>query len=134
MNFRAAVALAAGDALEIGEVDLERPITGEVLVKFKATGACHTDAFTFSVGDPEGAFPVIQRHEGAGIVVEGRSWRGAAFGGARERTNILKITDRYMDDEIDIGPLITHTMPFENIKQAFDLMHAAKSIRSVVIY
>lgn len=79
-------------------------------------------------------YPVILRHGGAGIVVEGRSWRGTAFGAARERTNILKITDRYMDDKIDIGPLITHTMPFENIKQAFDLMHAGKSIRSVVIY
>lgn len=70
MKSRAAVAFAAGKPLEIVEVDLEGPRTGEVLVEIKATGICHTDAFTLSGDDPEGAFPAILGHEGAGIVQE----------------------------------------------------------------
>ena len=67
---RAAVAFESGKPLEIVEVDLEGPKAGEVLVEIKATGVCHTDAFTLSGEDPEGAFPAILGHEGAGIVVE----------------------------------------------------------------
>lgn len=70
MKSRAAVAFAAGKALEIVEVDLEGPKSGEVLVEIMATGICHTDAFTLSGDDPEGAFPAILGHEGAGIVRE----------------------------------------------------------------
>ena len=70
MKSRAAVAFEAGKPLEIVEVDLEGPRAGEVLVEIKATGVCHTDAFTLSGDDPEGAFPAILGHEGAGIVVE----------------------------------------------------------------
>ncbi|MCH7672111.1 MAG: S-(hydroxymethyl)glutathione dehydrogenase/class III alcohol dehydrogenase [Proteobacteria bacterium] len=70
MKSRAAVAFEAGKPLEIVEVDLEGPQAGEVLVEIKATGICHTDAFTLSGDDPEGAFPAILGHEGAGIVVE----------------------------------------------------------------
>ena len=70
MKTRAAVAFAAGRPLEIVEVDLEGPQAGEVLVEIKATGVCHTDAFTLSGDDPEGAFPAILGHEGAGVVVE----------------------------------------------------------------
>ena len=70
MKSRAAVAFEAGKPLEIVEVDLEGPKAGEVLVEIKATGICHTDAFTLSGDDPEGAFPTILGHEGAGIVVE----------------------------------------------------------------
>ena len=70
MKTRAAVAFAAGEPLEICEVDLEGPKAGEVMVELKATGICHTDAFTLSGEDPEGAFPAILGHEGAGIVVE----------------------------------------------------------------
>jgi len=70
MKSRAAVAFAAGKPLEICEVDLEGPKAGEVLVEIKATGICHTDAFTLSGDDPEGAFPAILGHEGAGLVVE----------------------------------------------------------------
>ncbi len=70
MKTRAAVAFEAGKPLEIIEVDLAGPKAGEVLVELKATGVCHTDAFTLSGDDPEGAFPVILGHEGAGIVVE----------------------------------------------------------------
>ena len=70
MKSRAAVAFASGEPLEIAEVDLEGPKAGEVLVEIKATGICHTDAFTLSGEDPEGEFPVILGHEGAGIVRE----------------------------------------------------------------
>src|SRR6187399_1098124 len=70
MKTRAAVAFAAGQPLKIEEVDLQGPKAGEVLVELKATGICHTDEFTRSGDDPEGAFPAILGHEGAGIVVE----------------------------------------------------------------
>ena len=70
MKSRAAVAFASGEHLEIVEVDLEGPKAGEVLIEVKATGVCHTDAFTLSGDDPEGEFPVILGHEGAGIVRE----------------------------------------------------------------
>ncbi len=70
MKTRAAVAFAAGKPLEIVEVDLEGPKAGEVLVEIKATGICHTDDFTLSGADPEGLFPAILGHEGAGVVVD----------------------------------------------------------------
>ena len=70
MRTRAAVAVAAGKPLEIMEVNLEGPKAGEVLVEIKATGICHTDEFTLSGADPEGLFPAILGHEGAGIVIE----------------------------------------------------------------
>ncbi|HRK43705.1 MAG TPA: S-(hydroxymethyl)glutathione dehydrogenase/class III alcohol dehydrogenase, partial [Gemmobacter sp.] len=67
---RAAVAVAPGQPLEIMEVNLEGPKWGEVLVEIKATGICHTDEFTLSGADPEGLFPAILGHEGAGVVIE----------------------------------------------------------------
>jgi S-(hydroxymethyl)glutathione dehydrogenase/alcohol dehydrogenase len=70
MKTRAAIAWAAGQPLEVVEVDLEGPKAGEVLVEIKATGICHTDEFTRSGADPEGLFPVIFGHEGAGIVMD----------------------------------------------------------------
>jgi S-(hydroxymethyl)glutathione dehydrogenase/alcohol dehydrogenase len=70
MKSRAAVAFEAGKPLEIVEVDLEGPKQGEVLVEIKATGVCHTDEFTRSGADPEGLFPAILGHEGAGVVVD----------------------------------------------------------------
>ena len=70
MDVRAAVARAAGKPLTIETIRLEGPREGEVLVEIKATGVCHTDAFTLSGADPEGIFPSVLGHEGAGIVVE----------------------------------------------------------------
>ncbi|MGD0864769.1 MAG: S-(hydroxymethyl)glutathione dehydrogenase/class III alcohol dehydrogenase [Rhizomicrobium sp.] len=70
MKTRAAVAFGAKQPLEIETVDLEGPRAGEVLVEIKATGICHTDSFTLSGDDPEGLFPAILGHEGAGIVLE----------------------------------------------------------------
>jgi len=70
MKTRAAVAFEKAKPLEIVEVDLEGPKQGEVLVEIKATGICHTDEFTISGADPEGLFPAIMGHEGAGVVVD----------------------------------------------------------------
>jgi S-(hydroxymethyl)glutathione dehydrogenase / alcohol dehydrogenase len=67
-------------------------------------------------------------------LVTGRVWRGSAFGGARGRTDVPKIVDWYMEGRINIDDLITHKMPLDKINDAFDLMHAGKSIRSVVVY
>src|SRR5471032_1363692 len=70
MDVRAAVALESGKPLTIETVQLEGPKAGEVLVEIKATGICHTDKYTLSGADPEGLFPAILGHEGAGVVVE----------------------------------------------------------------
>ena len=70
MDVKAAVAVAAGTPLEITTVQLDGPKAGEVLVEIKATGICHTDEFTLSGADPEGLFPAILGHEGAGVVVD----------------------------------------------------------------
>src|SRR5258707_10119694 len=70
MEVRAAVAFEAGKPLAVTHVHLDGPRAGEVLVEMKATGICHTDEFTLSGKDPEGLFPAILGHEGAGIVVD----------------------------------------------------------------
>ncbi|MGD9536034.1 MAG: S-(hydroxymethyl)glutathione dehydrogenase/class III alcohol dehydrogenase [Alphaproteobacteria bacterium] len=67
-------------------------------------------------------------------LVTGRVWRGTAFGGARGRTDVPRIVDWYMNKQIEIDPMITHTMPVERINDAFDLMHKGESIRSVVTF
>src|ERR1700719_3228555 len=70
MKTKAAIAYAAGKPLEIVTLDLDGPKAGEVLIQIKASGVCHTDEFTRSGADPEGLFPVILGHEGAGVVVD----------------------------------------------------------------
>jgi len=67
-------------------------------------------------------------------LVTGRVWRGTAFGGAKGRTDVPRIVDWYMNKQIEIDPMITHTMPVERINDAFDLMHKGESIRSVVTF
>jgi S-(hydroxymethyl)glutathione dehydrogenase/alcohol dehydrogenase len=67
-------------------------------------------------------------------LVTGRTWRGSAFGGARGRTDVPKIVDWYMQGKIDIDPMITHTLPLDEINKGFDLMHSGESIRSVVVF
>ncbi|HWK01381.1 MAG TPA: S-(hydroxymethyl)glutathione dehydrogenase/class III alcohol dehydrogenase [Xanthobacteraceae bacterium] len=67
-------------------------------------------------------------------LVTGRVWRGTAFGGARGRTDVPKIVDWYMEKKIEIDPMITHTMPLQDINKAFDLMHKGESIRGVVLF
>ena len=87
MKTQAAVAFEAGKPLEICEVELEGPKKGEVLVELKATGVCHTDAFTLSGEDPEGVFPSILGHEGAGIVVE----VGAGVSSVKEGDHVIPL-------------------------------------------
>lgn len=70
MKSRAAIALEAGKPLQLAEIDVQGPKAGEVLVQIKATSVCHTDAYTLSGDDPEGVFPSVLGHEGAGIVQE----------------------------------------------------------------
>ena len=67
-------------------------------------------------------------------LVTGRTWKGTAFGGARGRTDVHRIVDWYMEKKINIDDLITHVLPLEKINEAFDLMHAGTSIRSVVTF
>jgi len=81
MKTRAAVAWAAGQPLEIEEIEIAGPKAGEVMVQIKASGVCHTDAFTLSGDDPEGIFPAVLGHEGAGVVVEiGKDVRSLSVG------------------------------------------------------
>ncbi len=81
MKTRAAIALEAGKPLSIETIDLEGPKAGEVMIELKATGICHTDEYTLSGKDPEGIFPTILGHEGAGVVVEiGAGVRSVAVG------------------------------------------------------
>ncbi|EWM50995.1 alcohol dehydrogenase GroES-like domain protein [Bordetella holmesii 70147] len=70
MKTKAAIAWKAGAPLTVEEVDLDGPRAGEVLIEVKATGICHTDYYTLSGADPEGIFPAILGHEGAGVVVD----------------------------------------------------------------
>jgi S-(hydroxymethyl)glutathione dehydrogenase / alcohol dehydrogenase len=65
-------------------------------------------------------------------LVTGRVWKGTAFGGVRGRTEVPSIVDWYMDGRIAIDPLITHKLPLDRINEAFDLMHAGESIRTVI--
>ena len=67
---RAAVAVQAGKPLEVTTINVDGPREGEVMIEMKATGVCHTDAFTLSGADPEGIFPAVLGHEGAGVVVD----------------------------------------------------------------
>ena len=87
MKTKAAVAWGAGQKLSIEDVDLEGPKEGEVLVEVKATGVCHTDAFTLSGDDPEGAFPAILGHEGAGVVVD----VGAGVKGLKKGDHVIPL-------------------------------------------
>src|ERR1700735_789288 len=87
MKVRAAVAREAGKPLSLETVDLEGPRAGEVLVEIKATGICHTDEFTLSGADPEGIFPAILGHEGAGIVVE----TGAGVSSVRKGDHVIPL-------------------------------------------
>src|ERR1700748_920696 len=87
MKTKAAIAWKAGAPLTIEEVDLEGPRAGEVLIEVKATGICHTDYYTLSGADPEGLFPAILGHEGAGIVVD----VGAGVGSLRKGDHVIPL-------------------------------------------
>src|SRR5207253_983124 len=87
MDVRAAVAFEAGKPLEVATVKLDGPKAGEALVEIKATGICHTDEFTRSGADPEGLFPAILGHEGAGVVVEA----GPGVGSVKKGDHVIPL-------------------------------------------
>jgi S-(hydroxymethyl)glutathione dehydrogenase / alcohol dehydrogenase len=119
-------------ALTDGGADYSFECIGNVNVMRQALECCHRGWGVSVIIGVAGAGQEIKTRPFQ--LVTGRVWKGTAFGGARGRTDVPKIVDWYMDKKIAIDPLITHTMALEKINDGFDLMHAGKSIRSVVVY
>ncbi len=115
-----------------GGVDYSFECIGNVDVMRQALECCHKGWGESVIIGVAGAGQEINTKPFQ--LVTGRVWRGTAFGGARGRTEVPKIVDWYMNGKINIDDLITHTMPLEQINEAFDLMHEGKSIRSVILY
>ena len=115
-----------------GGVDYSFECIGNVDVMRQALECCHKGWGESVIIGVAGAGQEIATRPFQ--LVTGRVWRGTAFGGAKGRTDVPKIVDWYMDGKINIDDLITHTMPLEDINNAFELMHAGESIRSVVVY
>lgn len=119
-------------AITDGGADYSFDCTGNTEVMRTALECCHRGwGESIIIGVAEAGKEIATRPF---QLVTGRVWKGTAFGGARGRTDVPRIVDWYMDGRIAIDPLITHTMPLEDINKAFDLMHAGESIRSVVLY
>ena len=117
---------------QIGGADYTFDCTGNVTVMRQALEACHRGWGVSVIIGVAGAGQEIATRPFQ--LVTGRVWKGTAFGGARGRTDVPKIVDWYMEKKIEIDPMITHTMPLGDINKGFDLMHAGKSIRSVVLF
>jgi S-(hydroxymethyl)glutathione dehydrogenase/alcohol dehydrogenase len=117
---------------QIGGADYTFECVGNVKLMRAALEACHRGWGESIIIGVAGSGQEIATRPFQ--LVTGRVWRGTAFGGARGRTDVPKIVDWYMQGKIQIDPMITHVMPLADINKAFDLMHAGKSIRSVVTY
>jgi S-(hydroxymethyl)glutathione dehydrogenase/alcohol dehydrogenase len=115
-----------------GGADFSFECIGNVDVMRQALECCHKGWGTSVIIGVAGAGQEIATRPFQ--LVTGRVWKGSAFGGARGRTDVPKIVDWYMDGKIQIDPMITHTMPLDDIQRAFDLMHSGESIRSVVTF
>ena len=115
-----------------GGVDYSFECIGNVEVMRQALECCHKGWGESIIIGVAGAGQEIATRPFQ--LVTGRVWRGTAFGGAKGRTDVPRIVDWYMDGKINIDDLITHTMPLDDINNAFHLMHAGESIRSVVVY
>lgn len=115
-----------------GGADFSFECVGNVKLMRQALECCHKGWGVSTIIGVAGAGQEIATRPFQ--LVTGRVWKGSAFGGARGRTDVPKIVDWYMDGKINIDDLITHTMPIDNINEAFNLMHAGDSIRSVVIF
>ncbi|MBK8456402.1 MAG: S-(hydroxymethyl)glutathione dehydrogenase/class III alcohol dehydrogenase [Phyllobacteriaceae bacterium] len=129
---QAIVDLTRRGADTIGGADYTFDCTGNVTVMRQALESAHRGWGESIVIGVAGAGQEISTRPFQ--LVTGRVWKGTAFGGARGRTDVPKIVDWYMQGKIEIDPMITHLLPLERINEAFDLMHAGKSIRSVVVY
>jgi S-(hydroxymethyl)glutathione dehydrogenase / alcohol dehydrogenase len=119
-------------ALTDGGADYSFECVGNVNLMRQALECCHRGWGESIIIGVAGAGQEISTRPFQ--LVTGRVWKGTAFGGARGRTDVPKIVDWYMDGKIEIDSLITHVMPIEKINDAFDLMHAGESIRSVVTF
>ena len=115
-----------------GGADYSFECIGNVIVMRQALECCHKGWGVCTVIGVAGAGEEISTRPFQ--LVTGRVWKGSAFGGARGRTDVPKIVDWYMEGKINIDDLVTHTMPIEQINEAFDLMHRGESIRSVVTF
>jgi S-(hydroxymethyl)glutathione dehydrogenase / alcohol dehydrogenase len=125
------VVQAVVDATD-GGADYSFDCTGSTEVMRQALECCHRGwGQSIIIGVAEAGREIATRPF---QLVTGRVWKGSAFGGARGRTDVPKIVDWYMQGKIRIDELITHTMPLERINDAFQLMHAGQSIRSVVVF
>jgi S-(hydroxymethyl)glutathione dehydrogenase/alcohol dehydrogenase len=118
--------------LTAGGADYSFECIGNVDVMRQALECCHRGWGVAVIIGVAGAGQEIKTRPFQ--LITGRVWKGTAFGGARGRTDVPKIVDWYMERKINIDDLITHTMPLERINDAFHLMHAGESIRSVVVY
>ncbi len=115
-----------------GGADYSFDCTGNTEVMRQALECCHRGWGTsVIIGVAESGKEIATRPF---QLVTGRVWKGTAFGGAKGRTDVPRIVDWYMNGKIEIDPMITHVLKLEEINQAFDLMHAGDSIRSVVVY
>jgi len=115
-----------------GGADYAFECVGNVKLMRQALECCHRGWGTCVIIGVAGAGEEISTRPFQ--LVTGRTWKGTAFGGARGRRDVPKSVDWYMEGRINIDDLITHTMPLEQINDAFDLMHAGKSIRTVVTF
>ena len=122
---------AAPRRLTDGGADYSFECVGNVELMRQALECCHRGWGVSVIIGVAGAGQEIKTRPFQ--LVTGRVWKGTAFGGARGRTDVPKIVDWYMDGKINIDDLITHVMPLDDINDAFDLMHAGESIRSVVV-
>ncbi|HEV2362778.1 MAG TPA: S-(hydroxymethyl)glutathione dehydrogenase/class III alcohol dehydrogenase [Caulobacteraceae bacterium] len=125
------VVQAIGD-LTGGGVDFSFECIGNVATMRQALECCHRGWGESVIIGVAGAGQEISTRPFQ--LVTGRVWRGTAFGGARGRTDVPRIVDWYMENKIQIDPLITHRLKLEEINRAFELMHTGESIRSVVVF
>ena len=115
-----------------GGADYSFECIGNIQVMRQALECCHKGWGVSTIIGVAGAGEEISTRPFQ--LVTGRVWQGSAFGGARGRTDVPKIVDWYMEGKINIDDLVTHTMPLEQINDAFELMHKGKSIRSVITF
>ena len=113
-----------------GGVDFSFECIGNVNVMRAALECCHKGWGESVIIGVAGAGQEISTRPFQ--LVTGRVWRGSAFGGVKGRTQLPGMVEQAMHGEIDLDPFITHTLPLERINEAFDLMHAGKSIRTVI--
>ncbi|HSH29757.1 MAG TPA: zinc-binding dehydrogenase, partial [Thiohalobacter sp.] len=115
-----------------GGVDYSFECIGNVEVMREALECCHMGWGVSTVIGVAGAGQEI--HTRPFQLVTGRTWKGSAFGGVKGRSQLPDYVEQYLNGRIEIDRMVTHTLPLEEINTAFDLMHAGKSIRSVIIF